>query len=80
MHYAVKRAYAPLAIQAVRDNSTIDIFIVSDLVNTTDVHVTLQLVSLNDSASTCSADVIKAQNILSFTAPVPGLFASKVCH
>jgi hypothetical protein len=78
VHYAVKRAYAPIVIQAILDQSTVDIFIVSDLLNTTDANVQLTLVSLNDTAATCSADTVKSQRVASFDVPVPGLFASKV--
>ncbi|KAF6261504.1 glycoside hydrolase superfamily [Scenedesmus sp. NREL 46B-D3] len=78
VHYAVKRAYAPMVIQAILDQSTVDIFIVSDQINTTDASVQLTLVSLNDTASTCSADTVKSQRIVNFKVPVPGMFASKV--
>jgi hypothetical protein len=78
VHYAVKRAYAPMVIQAILDQSTVDIFIVSDLLNTTEATVQLTLVSLNDTAATCSSDTLKSQRIVNFKVPVPGMFASKV--
>jgi hypothetical protein len=78
VHYAVKRAYAPMVIQAILDQDTVDIFIVSDQLNTTEASVQLTLVSLNDTAATCSADTVKSQRIVNFKVPVPGMFASKV--
>ncbi|KAF8058425.1 hypothetical protein HT031_005549 [Scenedesmus sp. PABB004] len=78
VHYAVKRAYAPLAVQAIRDNATVDIFVVSDLTSAVTVDLKLQLVSLNDSADTCTAAVVAEQTVVSLAARVPGLFASKV--
>lgn len=50
----------------------------SDLVNAVNATVQLQLVSLNDSAATCSNGAGASQNIMEFTAAVPGLFASRV--
>lgn len=78
VHYAVKRAYAPIAVQAVKDYSKVDIFVVSDLVNAANATVKLQLVSLNDTAATCGVDIVAAQSVLEFTAAVPGLFATRV--
>uniref|UniRef100_A0A383VKX2 beta-mannosidase n=1 Tax=Tetradesmus obliquus TaxID=3088 RepID=A0A383VKX2_TETOB len=78
VHYAVKRAYAPIVIQAILDQSTVDIFIVSDLVNATSANVQLTLVSLNDTAASCSAATVNSQRVVKFSVEVPGLFASKV--
>jgi hypothetical protein len=67
-----------MVIQAILDQDTVDIFIVSDQVNTTEASVQLTLVSLNDTAATCSADTVKSQRVANFKVPVPGMFATKV--
>jgi hypothetical protein len=56
VHYAVKRAYAPLALQAVLDGAHAQLFVVSDLLQPTPATITLRLVSLQDSsARSCKA-------------------------
>lgn len=81
VHYAVKRAYAPLAVQAVLDQKEAQIFVVSDMVDSTRATITLRLVSLADTAATCTAER-RAPNdrsiVEKFTYDVPGLFASRV--
>lgn len=80
MHYAVKRAYAPLAVQAIQDTQedSVDVFIVSDMKEKLDAGVTLQLVSLNDTAASCATGAAAAQRVLSFDTEVPGMFATRV--
>jgi hypothetical protein len=83
VHYAVKRAYAPLAVQAILDGSQVQLFVVSDLVGPTDATVTLRLISLNDAPSTCGkakgSDASTAASVVgSFEYSVPGLFATRV--
>lgn len=77
VHYAVKRAYAPIAVQAVRDNGVVDVFIVSDLLNATSVTLTLKLVSIADSADKC-ASLGAQQTVVRTTVDVPGSFATRV--
>lgn len=55
MHYAVKRAYAPLAVQAIKDESQVQLFVVSDLLDTSKTTITLRLVSLSDGPSSCGS-------------------------
>eukprot|EP00775_Hariotina_reticulata_P003140 gene3140-3417_t len=75
VHYAVKRAFAPLAVQAIKDIDTVDIFVVSDFVNTTNVNITLQLISLDDTSSSCAT---VNQTVSSQVFNVPGSFATRV--
>lgn len=78
----MKRAYAPLAVQAVLDQKEVQIFVVSDMVDTTRATVTLRLVSLADTAVTCATDRRRGPSDKSvverFGYEVPGLFATRV--
>lgn len=81
MHYAVKRAYAPLAVQAVLDKGEVQIFVVSDMTDTTKATVTMRLVSLSDSPDTCRTARRRGADssvVESFAYDVPGLFATRV--
>lgn len=78
VHYAVKRSYAPISVQAIRDLDKVEIFVVSDLTDAVDATIKLQLVSLNDTAATCTAATREEQAVLEFTTAVPGMFASRL--
>lgn len=64
------------------DKGEVQIFMVSDMVDTTRATVSLRLVSLADTPSTCKTDRKRGPNDKSvvevFTYDVPGLFATRV--
>lgn len=73
--YTVKRMYAPLQVQVIQDGPQAKVFVVNDHMETVNTTITVNVLSLQDTAAACDAQQPAAAE---FTTPVPPGYADMV--